>query len=202
MPNDDDFVLGRSTVGNATMKKLFVLILCIFLSGCGGSNANHKALTMDDESIWNQYHINMNVFSERFIEELTDRNLIFKMKPSISINSRTEYQGSFFYLEITENPKPYEFINKPKQPIDQFSLEVDELEFIVIVSSTTSSPDKDYPWIYITGSNGMLNYYMLLALGSNNYLIRNTYNDSDVFALEDKEKIIEVINSIFSRNSD
>jgi|GEM_PF-5361841 len=183
------------------MKKILVIILLMFLGGCGSSNANHKTLYIDDESIWNQYHVNMVVFSERLIEELADKSLFFKMKPSISINSRTEFHGAFFYFEITENPKPYEFINNPKHPIDQFSFEIDDLSFQVIISPITSSPEKSYPWVYITGVNGKLNYYILLELGDNNVIMQNQYNESDTFKLEDREKIIGVLSSIFTRNS-
>jgi hypothetical protein len=143
----------------------------------------------------------MTVFSERFVEDLSDDSQFFKMKPSISINSRTEFHGSFFYFEITENSAPYEFINKPKQPIDQFTLEIDELEFKVIIDSATSSPDKNYPWVYVTGKKGKLNYFMLLAPGDKNDIILNQYNESDVFKPEDKARIIELISSMFTRNS-
>lgn len=183
------------------MKKIIVMVILMLLSGCGRTVANHKALSIDDESIWNQYHVNMNVFSTRFVEELTDSGQFFRMKSSISINSRTEFHGSFFYLEITENSKPFEFSMKSKQPIDQFSLDIDELSFIIVIASTTSSPDKNYPWVYITGVSGKLNYYILLALGNKNEIILNQYNESDVLKLEDKVRITALVTSIFSRNS-
>lgn len=183
------------------MKKIFIFIIVMLLSGCGASNATHKTLSLDDETIWNQYHVNMEVFSERSIEELTDNNQFFKMKPSISINSRSDFHGAFFYFEITENSKPYEFINQPKLPINQFSLEIDELKFKVIVNSTTSSPDNNYLWIYITGIHGKLNYFILLAPSDKNDIILNQYNESDEFKLEDKERIIELIRSIFTEPS-
>jgi hypothetical protein len=183
------------------MKKILFIIILMLLGGCGRTNANHKTLHLDDESIWNQYHVNMDVFSERFVEELTDNSLFFKMKPSISINSRTEFHGSFFFMEVTGNPKPYEFINKPKQPIDQFSLEIDDLKFKIVISSTTSSPGNSYPWVYITGVNGKLNYYILLDLGDKNDIIQNQYNESDEFKPEDKGRITDLISSLFSRIS-
>jgi hypothetical protein len=194
-----DFSKVNNT-GAKNMKKILIIILIILLSGCGKANANHKSITIDDETIWNLYHVNMEVFSERFIEELTDDSQFFRMKPSISINSRTEFHGSLLYFEVTENSKPFEFSNKPKRPIDQFPLEIDTLRFEVRINSTTTSPDKNYPWIYITGSNGKLNYYILLELGNNNEVLTNQYSDSDVFKNEDKIRIIELISSIFSRN--
>lgn len=82
------------------MKKIMVIIVLMLLGGCGGTNANHKLFYIDDESIWNQYHVNMVVFSERLVEELADKSLFFKMKPSISINSRTEFLGGFFTSKL------------------------------------------------------------------------------------------------------
>lgn len=183
------------------MKKTLIIIILILLGGCGRTNANHKTLYIDDESIWNQYHVNMGVFSERFVEELTDNSLFFKMKPSTSINSRTEFHGSLFFMEITGNPKPYEFVNKPKHPINQFSLDIDNLKLNIVISSTTSSLEKSYPWVYITGVNGKLNYFILFELGDKNDIIQNQYNESDEFKPEDKGRITDMISSIFSRNS-
>jgi len=184
------------------MKKIMVIIILMLLGGCGRANANYKLLSLDDKTIWDQYHVNMDVFSERLVYELTDISPFFKMKSSISFNSRTIFHGAFFYFEITENSKPYGFFsNEPKYPIDQFSFEIDDLSFQVIISPITSSPEKSYPWVYITGVNGKLNYYILLELGDNNVIMQNQYNESDTFKLEDREKIIGVLSSIFTRNS-
>jgi hypothetical protein len=183
------------------MKRLFVLIMAVLLSGCGSANANHETLTIGDESIWNQYHVNMAIFDERFVEELTDKNPFLKMKSSLSINSRSTFHGSFMHFEITQNSRPYEFIMSPKHSIDDFTLEIEDLSFTVTISPITSSSEKSFPWIYITGVQDKLNYFIQLSPGDDNDLIQNKYNSKDGFKPEDRQRITELILSIFTQDS-
>lgn len=182
------------------MKKFLLALILVLLSGCGRANANHETISIDDDTIWNQYQVNMSVFSERIIGTMTDKNMFFKMKPSISINSRTTFHNAFFQFEITQNSKPYEFIMSPIHPIEQFTLDIDELHFTITISPTTASSEKSMPWIYITGVQDKLNYFILLAPSDMNDLIQNKYSASDDFLAEDKQRIIDLVTSIFTRD--
>lgn len=183
------------------MKRLFVLIVLLLLNGCGRANANHETLSIDDETLWSQVQVNMAIFEERFVEELTNKNPFLKMKSSLSINSRSTFHGSFMYFEITQNSKPYEFIMSSKHSIDEFTVEINELSFTVTISPITASSEKSFPWIYIIGVHDKLNYFIRLSPGDDNDLIQNKYNSKDDFKPEDRQRITELIVSMFYKES-
>lgn len=88
----------------------------------------------------------------------------------------------------------------PIHPIEQFTLDIDELHFTITISPTTASSEKSMPWIYITGVQDKLNYFILLAPSDMNDLIQNKYSASDDFLAEDKQRIIDLVTSIFTRD--